>query len=146
MAGTILGIDPGSRATGLAILKNGSLVHAEALNLDNLTEAQITDHLFMLKHEHEIDEVCMEKQPGHHGALWAEKTLRRCCAFANLPKPRTILPQVWRSKLGLKTRGGRRVLKKASVDYVFQRFGFVSASDDIAEAICLACVGILHIP
>lgn len=140
MAGTILGIDPGSRATGLAILKNGSLAHAEALNLDNLTEAQITDHLFMLKLEHEIDEVCMENQPSGgrgHAATWASKTLKRCLRFANFPKPAELYPQEWRRLLGLFTRKSSGDLKAQSVEYVLSHFN-VSLSHDVAEAVCLA--------
>ncbi len=140
MAGTILGIDPGSKATGLAILKNGSLVHAEALNLDNLTEEQLLSHLFILKHEHGIDEVCMENQPSSgrgHAATWAAKHLKRCLKYANFSKPAELYPQEWRRLLGLFTRKSSVDLKAQSVEYVLSHFN-VSLSHDVAEAACVA--------
>lgn len=136
----ILGIDPGSKATGLAVLAGSTLLHYEALNLDNLTEDQTRSHLFILKHKYGITDVCMENQPSGgrgHAATWASKHLKRCLRFANYPKPHELYPQEWRQLLKLFTRKASGDLKQQSIEFVKDAYE-VELSHDVAEAVCIA--------
>lgn len=49
-----------------------------------------------------------------------------------------IQPSSWRSKIGIHTGRGikREELKKADIDYVYQKQG-ISANDDVCDSICI---------
>lgn len=138
----ILGIDPGSRATGIAVLSGSTLLFVDALNLDALTEQECIDILNTLVIEYGVTQVCMECQPSGgqgHAATWASKHLKRCLRYAGV-SPSAIselYPQQWRRKLGMWTRKASGDLKKQSVEFVAATFGVV-LKHDIAEAACLA--------
>jgi len=134
---TVLGIDPGSSACGVAVVSDGVVVWSDTWNLDKLRESDIIARLEDIPMT--ITHVGIEKQPVGKSAVWAEKTLRRCLVFANIwLKPTMAYPQTWRSGLGLKTRGERATLKQASIDFVLQKYGLRCANNDEAEAICIA--------
>lgn len=49
-----------------------------------------------------------------------------------------IVASSWRSRIGIRIGRGvkRQELKKADMDYVFNKYG-ITANDDICDAICL---------
>ena len=51
-----------------------------------------------------------------------------------------MTPSEWRKKAGIKCKNDRETLKKASVDYVFEKYN-ENVSDDEADAICIAEAG-----
>ena len=51
-----------------------------------------------------------------------------------------MTPSEWRKKVGIKCKNDREMLKKASVDYVFEKYN-ENVSDDEADAICIAEAG-----
>ena len=51
-----------------------------------------------------------------------------------------MTPSEWRKKIGIKCKNNREILKKASVDYVFEKYN-ENVSDDEADAICIAEAG-----
>lgn len=51
-----------------------------------------------------------------------------------------MTPSEWRKKVGIKCKNDREILKKASVDYVFEKYN-ENVSDDEADAICIAEAG-----
>lgn len=51
-----------------------------------------------------------------------------------------MTPSEWRKKVGIKCKNDREMLKKASVDYVFEKYN-KNVSDDEADAICIAEAG-----
>lgn len=51
-----------------------------------------------------------------------------------------MTPSEWRKKIGIKCKNNRETLKKASVDYVFEKYN-ENVSDDEADAICIAEAG-----
>lgn len=150
VATTILGIDPGSTACGMAVITQNSILYSETVNLDKMYESAIIAHFANLYIQFPFDVVSIEQQPHggkFGGAVWAAKTVRRCLKFANITCPiHSPLPQSWRSRLGLKTQGGRINLKQASIDYVKARYDYDAPSDDEAEAICLAADCLLTFP
>lgn len=51
-----------------------------------------------------------------------------------------MTPSEWRKKVGIKCKNDRETLKKASVDYAFEKYN-ENVSDDEADAICIAEAG-----
>ena len=51
-----------------------------------------------------------------------------------------MTPSEWRKKIEIKCKNNRETLKKASVDYVFEKYN-ENVSDDEADAICIAEAG-----
>ena len=51
-----------------------------------------------------------------------------------------MTPSEWRKKVGIKCKNDREILKKASIDYVFEKYN-ENVSDDEADAICIAEAG-----
>lgn len=51
-----------------------------------------------------------------------------------------MTPSEWRKKIGIKCKNDRGTLKKASVDYVLEKYN-EKVSDDEADAICIAEAG-----
>ncbi len=135
----ILGIDPGSKATGIAILSDGIIYESLVWNLDGMTEAQLVSEFILLGLRHDISHAVIEAQPSGrgHAATWAAKHIKRCLNYARLPKPSELYPQQWRRKLGLFVFKKSGDLKQQSVDFARQNLK-LDTSHDAAEAACIA--------
>jgi len=77
-----MGVDPASYVTGLAVINDGFLVHAEAWRRDR--KAELEENLFSLSslvnnvcHEHDVEQVCIERV----SVSYSMKTVRLIAYF-----------------------------------------------------------------
>lgn len=150
----ILGIDPSTKSTGVAIFENGNLIYyncitASSSNVFSRIE-KMKEELNKLLKEYKIDYIYMEdvlpedvkkNKQVFKALMYLQGGL---CKVINDNKIESefFYPSEWRAQCGIKTGRGvmRESLKPEDIKFVKNKFN-ITVNDDIADAICIGYVG-----
>ena len=145
----ILALDASTKSTGWSI-KNGEIREsgciASASTSIEKRIAYMRDEILKLIKKYNIDTIVIEEVHAEytHNSTVNQKLnwLQGCVRvgiyekFGKKVEIETILPNSWRSKIGIKTGAGitRDILKQKDIDYVFTNYN-KRVNDDEADAI-----------
>lgn len=144
-------MDPSTRRSGFAVVdQDGELVHTSEIVFKSdvphrRRRRDVRDRVRELALEHEPDFIVIEALRLFHGRsrFINFETIRRLCSMFTTVADATKLKcyevptQSWKSRV----LGSARVPKEASVAYV-EKWYKVKVSDDLADAICIALMGL----
>lgn len=156
MSTTILGIDPSTKSTGIAIFEDNTLIKykcitASSSNLFTRIEKIITELNNILK-TNKIDYVYIEdvfpEDVKHNQQVFNALKYLQGFILYELNKFKInhtfFTASEWRKKCGIKTGRGikRETLKGKDIEFVENKFN-VTVNDDIADAICIGYAGLI---
>lgn len=147
----LLAIDASSKSTGIAIYDDKkNLIHYDCItsnSTDLMTRVKIMGNGIaeVLKQYPTIDRIVMEEVRPDGGLnmntykvlMYVQCAIRMAVHdFNKKIKIEFILPNSWRSKIGIKTGAGvkRMSLKERDIQYVADKYN-IQVNDDIADAI-----------
>ena len=145
----ILALDMSTKSTGWATRADGNLISGCISNSSTIIEKRIAymrDEIIKLIELYKIDKIVVEEVHAEytHNSTVNQKLnwLQGCVRvgiyekFGKKVEIETILPNSWRSKIGIKTGAGitRDILKQKDIDYVFTNYN-KRVNDDEADAI-----------
>lgn len=144
----ILALDMSTKSTGYAIFDNNKLIQSGCLTASNSdTLDRIKDMANKIKKiiiSNNITEIVAEQVAPDFGSrvykplLYLQSQIEYYLHDHKLPiKITYLLPQTWRAKLGLPTKGDRNQLKANDMQWVSRNYGLNTTNDDIADAICI---------
>jgi Holliday junction resolvasome RuvABC endonuclease subunit len=148
----VVAIDGATKVTGMALVVNGDLKDYGKIDLSSNTDT--VDERLLLMGEKiwkaldiwKPDIIYMEEPQGHGKNLKVSGLIHELIGFAkawavkNNAFIETIAPSEWRKFLNFRQGSTvkRAELKQQSMDFVQDMFG-LNVTDDISDAICIAC-------